>query len=76
MASSVPSFFSLGKLPLCKHKVMKCPKVRSQSYHDEVFSCASEITGNSANIVDANLSVLRQRMEELRKKESSFDQMK
>ncbi|CAL5396670.1 unnamed protein product [Camellia sinensis] len=44
-----------------KHpKIWKCPRVRSQSFHDE---------GNSENIVDANLSVLREKIREVRKKE-------
>ncbi|CAK9141300.1 unnamed protein product [Ilex paraguariensis] len=58
-SSSLPSFCSLSK-PFCKSKAQKYPRVRSESFRNE---------GNSANIVDANLSVLRERIEQVRKKE-------
>ncbi|KAI8538257.1 hypothetical protein RHMOL_Rhmol09G0088600 [Rhododendron molle] len=62
--SSPPCFCSLNK-PLvshCKAKVRKkCPPVRSQSFHNQ---------GNSpVNMVDSNMSVLRERIREVKKKE-------
>ncbi|RVW17030.1 uncharacterized protein LOC104881607 [Vitis vinifera] len=59
MASSLLSFCSLNK-PLCRPKGQKYSQVRSQSFMDE---------GKSANIVDANLRILRERIEEVKKKE-------
>ncbi|KAL7240282.1 hypothetical protein ACSBR2_006025 [Camellia fascicularis] len=61
MATSLHYFCSLSCKSSFKHpKIWKCPRVRSQSFHDE---------GNSENLVDANLSVLRERIREVRKKE-------
>ncbi|KAM7463479.1 hypothetical protein LguiA_031600 [Lonicera macranthoides] len=61
MASSLPSVCSLSKQPLIRRKLGKHHQVRYQIFRYE---------GNSGNnIVDANLSVLRRRIEELRKKE-------
>ncbi|PSS13458.1 Increased rDNA silencing protein [Actinidia chinensis var. chinensis] len=61
MATSLPSFCSLTK-PSHKPKLPKCPPVRCQSFHND--------EGNSANMVDANLGVLRERIREVKKKES------
>ncbi|GAV88522.1 hypothetical protein CFOL_v3_31944 [Cephalotus follicularis] len=60
MASSLSSLCSTSPF-FCRHKVFKYPQVRSHSFRDE---------GNSANIVDANLSTLWERIAEVRKKES------
>ncbi|XP_057485831.1 uncharacterized protein LOC130772101 [Actinidia eriantha] len=61
MATSLPSFCSLTK-PFPKPKLPKCPPVRSQSFPND--------QGNSSNMVDANLSVLRERIREVKKRES------
>ncbi|XP_058182448.1 uncharacterized protein LOC131300561 [Rhododendron vialii] len=63
--SPPPCFCSQNKLLVshCKLKVRKkCPPVRSQSFHNQ---------GNSpANMVDSNMSVLRERIREvIRKRE-------
>ncbi|KAL3510647.1 hypothetical protein ACH5RR_030048 [Cinchona calisaya] len=47
-------------MPFPSRKMQKYPLVRSQRFSDE---------GNSTNIVDSNLNVLRQRIEEVRMKE-------
>ncbi|KAG8382812.1 hypothetical protein BUALT_Bualt05G0116600 [Buddleja alternifolia] len=61
MASSSFSFCSLRNPHLFRLKVQLPPaQIRSQNFSDE---------GNSSNGVDANLSVLRYRMEKLRMKE-------
>ncbi|GAV83427.1 hypothetical protein CFOL_v3_26874, partial [Cephalotus follicularis] len=67
MASSLSSLCSTSPC-FCRHKVFKYPQVRSHSFRDEVFHLW--LAGNSANIVDANLSTLRERIAEVRKKES------
>ncbi|KAA8521541.1 hypothetical protein F0562_012214 [Nyssa sinensis] len=47
-------------IPFCKPKIPKFHLVRSQTFRDEE---------NSANMADANLSILKERIEEVRKKE-------
>ncbi|KAF8399035.1 hypothetical protein HHK36_014901 [Tetracentron sinense] len=59
MASSIPCLSGLTK-PFPKRKVGRSLQVRAQSFGDE---------GSSANMVDANLSVLRERIEEVKMKE-------
>ncbi|KAK3040753.1 hypothetical protein RJ639_029275 [Escallonia herrerae] len=60
MASSLPSFRSLTK-PFHYHKIRRYLQVRSQSFRDE---------GKGANMVDSNLSVLRERIEAVRRQET------
>ncbi|KAA8530622.1 hypothetical protein F0562_005444 [Nyssa sinensis] len=59
MASSFPSFCSV-MAPSLKRNSPQSLQVRAQSFRDE---------GRSRNNVDANLSVLRERIEEVRMKE-------
>ncbi|KAL5553370.1 hypothetical protein UlMin_040771 [Ulmus minor] len=57
MAYSLPSFCSLN-LPFCRHKILiKHTQVRSQLFRDE---------GKSANIVDGNLSILKDRIQKVK----------
>ncbi|OAY47221.1 uncharacterized protein LOC110616673 [Manihot esculenta] len=58
MASFIPSSCSFSHL--CRLKELKHPQVKSQSFKDD---------GTSANIVDANMGVLRERVAEMRTKE-------
>ncbi|KAI4313836.1 hypothetical protein L6164_026785 [Bauhinia variegata] len=60
MACTISSFCSSTQA-LGRHKLAKCyPKMRSQAFSDN---------GKPANIVDANLSVLRERIQQVRKRE-------
>ncbi|KAK9271750.1 hypothetical protein L1049_002113 [Liquidambar formosana] len=59
MASSLPSFSALVKPPL-KCNTRRSLQVRAQGFRDE---------GRSSNIVDANLCVLRERIDVMRIKE-------
>ncbi|KAF5940334.1 hypothetical protein HYC85_021501 [Camellia sinensis] len=59
MTTSLPCLCSLTR-PSYKPKLQKCLQVRSQSFNDE---------GNSENIVDGNMRVLRERKRDVRKKE-------
>ncbi|XP_061365015.1 uncharacterized protein LOC133308420 [Gastrolobium bilobum] len=59
MACSLSSLCSLNQA-FCRHKFFQYPKIRSQSFRDN---------GKPANIVDANLSVLRERIQQVRKRE-------
>ncbi|KAK6122325.1 hypothetical protein DH2020_043945 [Rehmannia glutinosa] len=59
MASSSFSFCRLRNTPyFSRFKVQLPPQARSQNFRDD--------QGNSSNTVDANMSVLRYRMEQLR----------
>ncbi|KAL3501824.1 hypothetical protein ACH5RR_036273 [Cinchona calisaya] len=60
MASSTPASFYKTFTPFSNPKLQKYPPVRSQRFRDE---------GNSSNIVDGNMSTLRQRIEQVRMKE-------
>ncbi|RDX64399.1 hypothetical protein CR513_57049, partial [Mucuna pruriens] len=59
MACSLSSFCTLNQA-FSRHKLFQYPKIRSQSFSDN---------GKRANIVDANLSILRERIEQVRKRE-------
>ncbi|GLT91914.1 hypothetical protein SLE2022_097760 [Rubroshorea leprosula] len=61
MASSLPSFSSLTPLFNRRNLLTRYPKLRSQSFKGD--------EGKSADIVDASLSILRERIEEVKKKE-------
>ncbi|KAJ4821890.1 hypothetical protein Tsubulata_048539 [Turnera subulata] len=59
MTPILSAFCSLS-FPPCRHKQHKYPRIRSQRFSDD---------GASASIVDANLGILRRRIEEARMKE-------
>ncbi|KAJ9140838.1 hypothetical protein P3X46_031435 [Hevea brasiliensis] len=63
MASFLPSSCSFS-LRFCKLKELKYPQVRSQSFRDDGI-----YEHRSANIVDANMGVLRERIAEVKTKE-------
>ncbi|KAF8021265.1 hypothetical protein BT93_G1635 [Corymbia citriodora subsp. variegata] len=65
-SSSPPSFCRVkGPARTCKHKTpITYPRVISRSFKDE---------GTAANMVDANLGVLRQRIDEIRQRERLKD---
>ncbi|KAG4984477.1 hypothetical protein AAZX31_10G252700 [Glycine max] len=60
MACSLSSFCALNQA-FCRDKRIKYPKIRSQSFNDD--------NGKRANIVDANLNILRERIQQVRKRE-------
>ncbi|KAL2324186.1 hypothetical protein Fmac_023244 [Flemingia macrophylla] len=60
MSFSLSSFCNLNQAFFRHNKLLQYPKIRSQSFSDN---------GKPANIVDANLSVLRERIQQVRKKE-------
>ncbi|KAG4907573.1 hypothetical protein AAZX31_20G112600 [Glycine max] len=62
MACSLSSFCTLNQA-FCRHNSIKYPKIRFQSFSDHD-------NGKRANIVDANLSILRERIQQVRKRES------
>ncbi|XP_054791101.1 uncharacterized protein LOC129321742 [Prosopis cineraria] len=62
MACSLSPFCSLSQA-FCRHNLFHYPKMRAQKLRDN---------GESGNIVDANMRVLRERMRHVKKKEMAM----